>query len=222
MDDLLASSSAGSQSPDREAGGNVFCLCRKVCQISSVSLTGTRTFLKESAAKAQSKPRTKEGLKSKKFNSTSCNTARPFCRALQKCRRENNEAARRITRPTSHWNSSYNLQTQLTLGATDAGQLGLRVPARRRAHGHGSPRVSSAVSYPRRFLPQGSGQSRGPGQPHARADRQRAGSGGRTQRTRACQRPKTKLAGLASPPPAAFNSSPPGLQPRRCAPGQEV
>lgn len=72
------------QSPDREAGGNVFCLCRKVCQISSVSLTGTRALLKGSAAKAQSKPQTKEGLKSKKFNSTSCNTVRPFCRDFQR------------------------------------------------------------------------------------------------------------------------------------------
>lgn len=76
------------QSPDREAGGNVFFLCRKVCQISSVSLTGTRAFLKGSTAKAQSKPQTKEGLKSKKFNSTSCNTARPFCRAFQRMPRQ--------------------------------------------------------------------------------------------------------------------------------------
>lgn len=91
------------QSPDREAGGNVFCLCGKVCQISSVSLTGTQAFLKEDAAKAQSKPRTKEGLKSKKFNSTSCNTVRPFCRALQRMPRQRQLAG---TPPTTSKRSS--------------------------------------------------------------------------------------------------------------------
>lgn len=217
MDDLLASSSAGSQSPDREAGGNVFCLCRKVCQISSVSLPGTPALLKESAAKAQSKPRrTKEGLKCKKFNSTSCNTVRPFCRLLQ--RMPNREC-----RGSAKDNSSYN-SLELLLQPPTAAHAGNHRHRTVRAMGlcPGSARASGAVSYPRRFLPQASGHSRGPGQPHGRADRRRAGSGGRAQRTRACQRPKTKLAGLASPPPAAFNSSPPGLQPRRCAPGREV
>lgn len=43
---------------------------------------------------------------------------------------ENADAARRVAHCTTHWNSFYNLQTQLTLGATDTGQFGLRVFAR--------------------------------------------------------------------------------------------
>ncbi|XP_050192648.1 translation initiation factor IF-2-like [Myiozetetes cayanensis] len=46
--------------------------------LSSVSPAGIRAFLKESA---QSKHCTKEGLESKKFNSTSCNTVRPFLKS---------------------------------------------------------------------------------------------------------------------------------------------
>lgn len=113
-----------NQSPDREAGRNVFSLCRKVCQISSVSLTGTRAFFKESATKAQTP--NKSGFKEQEVLLDLLQYGPTLLQSFA----ENAEVTQRTAHPTTHWNYSYNLQTQLTLGATDTAQLGLRVFAR--------------------------------------------------------------------------------------------